>query len=449
MLIILICVGIISLSSNIFFEKQFRNYIIHQQEQDATNIVSLINQQINESSSVDAQFLNDISMNALEKGMIIKIKDNADAMIWDTSALNSSMCQQMISDMQTNMQTYYSEDEGGYTEKSYALLKDDAVVGAVIVGYYGPYFYTDSDLYFIKAINNLLILSGVISLILALILGILMSKQLTKPIRRMIKRTEKIANGQFEEKSDIQTNTKEIVHLSETIDNLADALQKQQNFSRQASSDIAHELRTPLTTIQGNLEGIMDGVLELDNHRIEILHDEVLRINRLVDDLGKLAWYERESFVLNKESFDIAKLLSQVIESFEHDFIKQNKTILFVGLPIMIYADRDKISQVIVNLISNASKFTHQCDVVEVMVDKKRESVVIRVKDSGIGISDEDLPHIFERFYRSDKSRSRISGGSGIGLTIVKSIVSSHGGTISVINTNFKGCEFIITLPIN
>ena len=145
MLIILICVGIISLSSNIFFEKQFRNYIIHRQEQDATNIVSLINQQLNESRNVDAQFLNDLSMNALEKGMIIKIKDNADTMIWDTSALNSSMCQQMISDMQTNMQTYYSEDEGGYTEKSYALLKDDAVVGAVIVGYYGPYFYTDRD----------------------------------------------------------------------------------------------------------------------------------------------------------------------------------------------------------------------------------------------------------------------------------------------------------------
>jgi two-component system, OmpR family, sensor histidine kinase BaeS len=449
MLIILICVGIISLSSNIFFERQFRNYIIKKQEQDAKNIVTLINRQLKASGNVDSNFLYDIGMNAIDKGMIIKIKDNNDTVIWDANAINGSMCQQMMNGMQSNMQGYYSDDEGGYTEKSYDLINEDIIIGSVVVGYYGPYFYTDSDLYFIKTINNVLIIVGAISLLLAFILGLIMSKQLTKPISRVIKRAEDIAVGKFISEEKVVTSTSEIVHLSDTIEDMATTLKKQQDFSRQTSLDIAHELRTPLTTIQGNLEAMIDGVMELDQHRVKILHEEVLRINRLVDDLGKLSLYERDSFVLNKTKFDISNLISQIVKSFESDFTKANKKILFSSESIRINADKDKISQVIINLISNGLKYTLAGDVVEVILKKQDDYAQITIKDNGIGIAKEDLANIFERFYRVDKSRSRLSGGSGIGLTIAKSIVKAHGGSIEVQSELEKGCKFFVKIPRN
>jgi signal transduction histidine kinase len=192
---------------------------------------------------------------------------------------------------------------------------------------------------------------------------------------------------------------------------------------------------------------VLDGVMELDINRIKVMHDEVLRINRLVDDLSKLARYESKDFHLVKEDFDVSRLIKGIINNFENDFAKQNKTITFDGEKQIINADKDKINQVFVNMISNALKFTKPCGKLEINVKDYKHHTKVVFKDDGIGIAEEDLPNVFERFYRVDKSRSRHTGGAGIGLAIAKTVILAHGGDIQVKSELGAGTEFIITIP--
>jgi len=299
---------------------------------------------------------------------------------------------------------------------------------------------------FINTINRLLIFTGLISIILALFLGVFISRQISKPISRVIHKAAGIAQGSYGESIVEESNTKEINELVQTVNNLAETLKKQESLSKQASLDIAHELRTPLTTVQGNLEAILDGVMDLDTERINVMHQEILRINRLVDDLSKLSKYESEALKLNKTEFDVYEFIEQVVKSVESDFIKENKEISFNGQSQVILADRDKINQVMVNLIANAKKFTSEDGKVEISISTKNDRTQINIKDNGIGISEKDLPMIFERFYRADKSRSRRSGGAGIGLTIVKTIIEAHGGDIKISSNIGQGTEVTIII---
>jgi len=444
--IILVCVSIVSILANIILERQFKDYVMKQQEHNELELLQLIEQRYNATNDWDVRYLEDIGMNALENGMIIKILDQSNNLVWDAEQHNDGMCQQMLDNMRVNMQSRYSKNEGGYAENTYLIKADSQIIGSIVIGYYGPYFYTDSDLNFINTINRLLIFTGLISIILALFLGVFISRQISKPISRVIHKAAGIAEGSYGERIFEESNTKEINELVQTVNNLAETLKKQESLSKQASLDIAHELRTPLTTVQGNLEAILDGVMDLDTERINVMHQEILRINRLVDDLGKLSKYESEALKLNKTEFDVYELIEQVVKSVESDFIKENKEISFNGQSQVILADRDKINQVMVNLIANAKKFTSEDGKVEISISTKDDRTQIIIKDNGIGISEKDLPMLFERFYRADKSRSRRSGGAGIGLTIVKTIIDAHGGDIKISSNVGQGT--IVTIII-
>ncbi len=440
--IILICVAIVSILTNVILERQFKEYVISQQEIKEDELLIQIEKAYSEDAAWDVDYLEDVGVSALEKGMIISIEDAEGNIIWDANEHNMGMCQQMLINMQKNMQgRYSSKTEGGYEEKTYSITDENESIAEVTIGYYGPYYYTDSDLNFINTLNKLLVLTGGVSIILALLLGIIISRQISKPIARVIHKAGEISGGSYGDKIEEKSNTKEINELIMSVNNLAESLKKQEALSKQASLDIAHELRTPLTTVQGNLEGVIDGVMELDDDRLKVMHEEILRISRLVDDLGRLSKYESESLKLNKEEFDIAELSKQVIKSFETDFSKEGKTISFTGQNISANGDKDKIKQVLINLIANAQKYTKEGGNVEVASFNEKGRACVTVKDDGIGIAKDDLPMIFERFYRADKSRNRKYGGAGIGLTIVKTIISAHGGEIDVESEPGKGTQ--------
>jgi len=213
------------------------------------------------------------------------------------------------------------------------------------------------------------------------------------------------------------------------------------------SADVAHEFRTPVATLQSHLEAMIDGIWKPDTQRLKSCHEEVLRIGRMVGDLEKLARYEGENLVLNKELFDIAELIKIIVQNFESDFKAKGVELKFESIKQKILADRDKVSQIIVNLLSNALKYTPEGGTVGIELSVSDREVKIIVRDNGSGISAEDLPYIFERFYRADKSRNRSTGGSGIGLTIAKSLVEAHNGKIEVKSELGKGTEFIVSLP--
>jgi two-component system, OmpR family, sensor histidine kinase BaeS len=446
-MVALVCVSLISALSNVFFEKHFKEYIIENQERKNKEIVSLVSQQYLDNGKWNDNMIEKIGINALEQGMIVKVTDNTGKVIWDAKVHNNGLCQQMIEHMSHNMMSRYPNWKGAYVENPYSITSDFKGVGKVEIGYYGPYYFTDHDLAFINALNRVLIWVGVFSLVFAFLIGVLMARRLSNPITKVTGAARMIANGYFGGRVTETSSTKEISQLTGTINNLAETLEKQEILRKRLTGDVAHELRTPLATLQSHMEAMIDGIWKPDTERLKSCHEEIMRISRMVGDLEKLAKYESENLVLNKTEFDVSELISHIVKNFETDFVNKNITLNFSAVKEIIFADKDKISQVIVNLISNALKYTRETGSVEIEVLNEENTSKIGIRDTGSGISAEDLPLIFERFYRADRSRNRLTGGSGIGLTITKAIVEAHKGKIEVKSEVNKGTEFTVVLP--
>lgn len=443
----LFCVLLISMLTNLLLEKHFKEYVIQNQERKNKEVVYFISQQYKPDGKWDAGVIENIGINALEQGMIIKVVDSSGRIIWDAAAHNNGLCQKMIDHMARNMNSRYPNWKGGYAENRYPIMHNFNEVGTVEIGYYGPYYFNDNDLAFINTLNRLLISVGIISLLISLLIAALMAKRLSTPISRVINAARMISKGYFGDRIIEKSSTKEIFQLTETINKLAETLEKQEVLRKRLTADVAHELRTPLTTLQSHMEAMIDGIWTPDSERLKSCYEEIIRIKRMVGDLEKLAKYESENLILNKTEFDVLQLVEHIIQNFEMDFINKGLNIKAYGEREIVFADKDKISQVIVNLLSNALKYTPEGGKVEVIVKGTEDTTVIRVKDTGNGIPAEDLPYIFERFYRADKSRNRLTGGAGIGLTITKAIVEAHKGNIRVNSKVNEGTEFIVSLP--
>lgn len=434
--------------ANIILEKQFQHYVIENLDQRKSGIVSTLESQYSGwGGEWSLSGLENIGVGALSDGLIVRVSDNGGTVIWDAMTHNSGFCADMMQNMATKMQTRNSDFDGGYTESSFALTSNGASIGTATIGYYGPYFYTDTDISFLNTLNKLLILGIVIGGLISLVFGAYMAKRLTDPISKVIRTAEKISGGNYACRVKEKSSTSELIELTGAINTLAETLGKQENLRKRLSADVAHELRTPIANLQSHLEAMIDGIWAPDTERLKSCHEETTRLTRIVGDLENLARYEAENMSLEKEDFDISELINNVVKCFENEFRSRGMELLTAYSEQHIHADKDKVSQILVNIISNALKYTPDGGKIEITVTGGEKDVRISVRDSGIGIAPSDLPYIFERFYRADKSRSRASGGSGIGLAIVKSLVEAHGGTITVISEISKGSEFIVLLP--
>jgi signal transduction histidine kinase len=288
---------------------------------------------------------------------------------------------------------------------------------------------------------------GLLSLILALVFGYIIAKTISTPISRVINTAEMISKGRYDDRSSEISNIREIAQLTCTVNNLAESLEKQEKLRKRLTADVAHELRTPLATLQSHIEAMIDGIWEVDTKRLNSLQEEITRLGRMVGDLEKLTKFESENMTLDKSEFDIFELIKSILINFEGDYSNKDIEVSLNGGAVSVFADRDKISQVIINLVSNAIKYTNRGGNIHFTIDDNEGNAVVSISDTGIGISQEDQQHIFERFYRADTSRSRHTGGSGIGLTIAKTIIEAHKGTISVESYIGKGTRFTIRLP--
>ncbi|KNY28079.1 sensor histidine kinase [Pseudobacteroides cellulosolvens] len=446
-LVALISVVLIMAITNLFLDKYFREYVRHNQEQKNNDVISSISHQYQDNGKWNMEMIETIGVRALENGLIIKVKDKDGNAIWDATVHNNGMCQRIIEHMAQNVSSRYPHMKGTYTEIPYAINSGFAKVGEIQIGSYGPYYLSDNDLAFINTLNKLLIGIGIFTMLFSLVLGSIIARRLSSPISRVIRSAQSIAKGYFSDRVLERSNTKEICQLTSTINNLAGTLEKQEVLRKRIGADVAHELRTPLATLQSHMEAMIDGIWKPDAERLKSCHEEIIRINKMVGDLEKLARYESESLVLNKTSFDISELIYRIVLNFEPEFKNKDIKLAFNGESEEVFADKDKISQVVINLVSNALKYTPEGGVVNISVKGAEDITEISVKDNGPGIPEEDLPFIFERFYRADKSRNRLTGGSGIGLTIVKAITEAHKGRIEVQSRVDYGTEFILSLP--
>lgn len=211
------------------------------------------------------------------------------------------------------------------------------------------------------------------------------------------------------------------------------------------TTDIAHELRTPLAAIQSHIEAFIDGVWEPNDERLFVIHGEIIRLTKLINELSELSVVEEDEINLKLSTVDLSATLNDIMDSYEPMFLDKN---ISVNKNIQNYVnmmgDMDYLKRIFVNILSNSIKYTNENGSVSVSLEQINDKIRIIVKDTGIGIPKEDLKFIFERFYRSDISRNRHTGGTGIGLTITKALVEAHEGTIKIDSEVGKGTSVII-----
>ena len=306
---------------------------------------------------------------------------------------------------------------------------------------------------FLMSVHQSLLWVGVAILVAGLAASYLLARSITVPLRNLSRAAEQIERGNFNQEVKVETKD-EIGSLAAIFNRMAETLAFNNNARRQLFANIAHELRTPLAIIQGHLEGMLDGVIERNDEQIESLHEEAIRMNRLIRDLRDLSLAEVRQLAHENMPVDVNQLLSRALLMIKP--IADDKNISMVcnlteQLP-EISGDADRLNQVFYNILVNAIRYSPTGGLVQVDTRLEEEHgqtwVSISFKDSGVGIPEEDLPHIFDYFYRADKSRDRKSGGSGLGLAIVRQLVEMHGGKVLVQSKPEQGSIFTILLPV-
>lgn len=290
---------------------------------------------------------------------------------------------------------------------------------------------------------------GIISIVFAAIAGIILAGKISVPVKAATRAAKDIARGNYNNRINTDICTMELSELGNAVNHMAESLDNQEMLRRRLTSDVAHELRTPVANDSSNIEAIIEGALEPTNERLSSCYNELERITGIITELEKLRQIEGENMILHIGHVDIYELAKEVKLIFENEMSKKNIRCDIIGEHIDVCVDKDKMSQVLNNLISNAVKYTDNYGNIQITVIQENENVVITVKDNGCGIDDNDIPYIFERFYRTDKSRNRSTGGAGIGLTITRAIVQLHGGTIHVESKKGVGSLFKVTIPAN
>lgn len=305
---------------------------------------------------------------------------------------------------------------------------------------------------FLDAVRNSLWLAAAIAVAAAVALSLLIARRLVAPLRQLTHAAKRVAAGDLSQRVEVPSRD-ELGDLAGAFNSMAQALERNEELRRHLVADIAHELRTPLTVLQGNLEAMLDGVIKPTPANLAALHDEILLLSRLVTDLGTLSLAEAGKLELHRMPGNLAALVERTVAASEAQAQERGIALSLEmadsNHPVLI--DQDRVSQVLRNLLSNAFRYTSAGGSVRVHVGSNPDGAAmmkVSVADTGSGIPTTELPYVFDRFYRADKSRSRATGGSGIGLAIVKQLVEAHGGRVWAESVPGRGSTFHFTLPI-
>lgn len=332
------------------------------------------------------------------------------------------------------------------------VVVDGDIIGQVVVRVIPPRGVITLEEQFVDSVYRGFIAGGVAAIFFAIVLGVGFANSLVKPIRRLTQVVQDFAKGNWLRRSPITSNN-EIGVLSKAFNQMAEQLEKNLKLKQQLVADVSHELRTPITILRGNLESIQAGINDPSPQLILSMHDEVLRLSRLVSELQQLSLIDNNSLPINKQRVDLVGLVNKIFEVFvveaQAKEIKLNYN--FSKEPFYLAIDEDKITQVIINLLTNALRHTPSQGEINLVIEEtegKLPMALIKIIDQGPGILPEEREKIFERFYRLDEARNREQGGMGLGLAIAKGIIEAHGGAILIEENTPQGLIFTIQLPI-
>lgn len=311
----------------------------------------------------------------------------------------------------------------------------------------------DPELDFLASVHESLIWVGAGIMLVGLAASFALARTITMPLRTLSAAVQEIARGNYGQRVKISSKD-EVEQVATAFNGMAESLEVNNQLRKRLLADIAHELRTPLAVIQGNLEGMLDGVVEMNKEQINSLYEETVQLNGLIGDLRDLSLAEAGQLTLDRRATDVNQLVARSLSLIKP--LADAKGIvtecrLADAPPAAV--DASRINQVIYNLLTNAIRYTPAGGRVVVATARVREGrndwLKLSVADTGQGIAAADLPFIFDHFYRADRSRARKSGGSGIGLAIVRKLVEAHGGRVEVVSEPGVGSSFHVFLPVN
>lgn len=448
LLAVLASIILTSLISNYSVNKEFKRYLIDEHKVKIDNIIKTVEDIYTEKNSFSNLNKSELQRYAEMQELYIEVKDVDNNTIYSSGnshLYHKSMMQNM---MGSSMHNFSGMNVGEYRENQYPLIANNKNIGIITIGYFGTSYLSSGSVTFVNTLNRSFIISGFIALLFGLIVSIIISKQISRPLVKITETANKMRDGNLKVRALVNTNTKEIDELSSSINYLAETLSNQDMLRKRLTSDMAHELRTPLTTLKTYVEAFIDGIWEPTQERLEAFYEEIERLTKLVDNLRNLSKLEGSNLSLNKSKVNLSDELEKIIDTFKPLYIKEDYELLHNITPeVETLIDKDKFKQIMNNLLLNSYKYLKPKGKVKVILKKEKKSIIIKVIDNGIGISEKDLPYIFERFYRSDISRAKNTGGSGIGLTITKSLVEAHGGKIYVNSILNEGTTFTIEFP--
>lgn len=306
---------------------------------------------------------------------------------------------------------------------------------------------TETHQMFLQAVHRYLLWATLAGFTLALLLSFLLTRRVLRPLSRMTEITGEVARGNYAERVEVTTSD-EVGQLGLAFNRMADSLERVEKLRKTMVADVAHELRTPLTNLRGYLEGLSDEVIPADPQVYRLLRQEVMRLVQLVQDLQQLARADAARGFLERRRVDMAETVTRMLTLARPEFERKEIRVSteFAADAAQVTADRGKLLQAVGNLIENAWKYTPYGGRFHVSVKRVGDGVIALFANSGPGIADDDLPFIFERFFRTDRSRSRDAGGAGIGLAIVRELIEAHGGRVGA-ESDEGGTRIWFTLP--
>ena len=447
--IVLITVAVISITANGLISHQFEQYVAQQRKMSSEQLAQSLSFQYHaEDGTWNVEYIHGLGMYALKDGYLIRLSDAEGQVIWDAENHDMTLCHQIMQDIRTQMAEKRPELDGNFETHHYEVKQSNAVIGYLDVSYYSPYYLNESDFRFLDSLNRILLVVGICAAVAAAAAGAVLAKSLSVPLLKVTEMTRTISEGDYGMRLENgNRQTQELVELSSAVNHMAESLERQETLRRRLTSDVAHELRTPVANVSLNLEMMLDEVWEPTKDRLQSCYEELGRISGIISDLEKLRQMETENMNLELEPVNLLELAQAVETAFEPDLKKKKLTCEVSGEAAAVMGDQRRLHQVIFNLVSNAVKYSTEGGTIQIRVKQEKHKAVLIVEDQGIGMAEEELPLIFERFYRTDLSRSRKTGGAGIGLAIVKAIVQAHQGTVTVTSKVGCGSRFTVTLP--
>jgi two-component system sensor histidine kinase BaeS len=438
-LILLFSVSLIALSAALILRNlmihDFREFLEGEQE----DRVYWVTADLEASYDAHGRWQNDTARKdavwAYMLGFETRLLDHEGSLVMDTGlALKSlpPLAKQRITELSALRS---AEETGPFIP--YPLFIRDREVGRLEVRFILPkrerVYIERSDTFLLIALGTL---GG-----LAVLLSVVFSGRMTRPLKKMAAAAASISDGDFSKRVDVSARD-ELGRLSLAFNRMADTLRTQELLRKKMIANVAHELRTPLTAIQGEIEGMMDGLIPANKEQFQSLREEAERLRKMLDGMEELTQAQASRLTLKKKPIEMKPFLENIAERIARQAVEKGIAVLLECKEgITAYADPDRLSQVVINLVSNALKAVEGGGTVTISAARAESAAILEIRDTGRGVKDEDLPFIFERFYTVS------SGGLGLGLAIVRELVDAHGGRIDVTSNCGAGSVFAVFLP--